>query len=238
MRLFSSFTVFLIAVLSFAKTYIPGYYDSTSQLFKPADSSYSVGWFDEGVAIVSHKGFEGLIAVNGELLIEPRFDKIFPFEGSFAKIAFKNRFGLINRQGKLLIEARMQELGELNDGMAVFRVYGNPKVGLVDSCGKEILKEEYESLMYVRTNQYAYLKDAVVGITDLKGKEKPLYKYADACIQVSTLPQSFMKFFRDFKSERNSVRRYVGMFEFEQDRSITYQKGKKWNSVWIYEQPV
>ncbi len=73
---------------------------------------YSFSW---GLIRVCLDGKEGLLTWKGEVVLPPKYDQIFHFEGDATFVELNKKYGLINRSGKEIVAPKYDELKEFED---------------------------------------------------------------------------------------------------------------------------
>jgi len=85
----------------------------------------------------------GYVNKAGSVVIEPRFNLAFFFEGNVARVHINYKWGVIDKTGRFVIEPQYQEIGPFRDGLACVRKDG--KVGFINEKGKIIVAIENDS---------------------------------------------------------------------------------------------
>ena len=127
-----------------------GFFKSDSYL-----PSHGGPWSD-----MAYAGSMGLIDVNGNFVLQPKFGEIRSFANnglaavkmngpeseerdSFLKRSYK--WGFADANGQLVIEARFEAVGDFSDnGLAAAQVYG--RWGFIDSSGQWIIRPLFDSV--------------------------------------------------------------------------------------------
>ena len=82
----------------------------------------------------------GYVNNAGYVVIEPRFQYAFVFEGSSARVRINSKWGMIDKTGRFIIEPQYDEIGHFRDGLS--RVRKNGKVSFINETGKIIVAIE------------------------------------------------------------------------------------------------
>lgn len=176
-RLFFLFIFLLVTCAGAAQKNIPGRYNSITHLFETTDSTYWIGFFNDGVARIVQNGYVGLIDSTGTVLAEPQYEKIYDFEGRVARVTSHGKYGIIDRKGRVVLKPFTRELQEFKKGIAVYRSEVSSWLyGLVSEEGKFITKANYNHIGDAKDNRYLFSKDSVLGLLSPKGKEIVILK--------------------------------------------------------------
>lgn len=142
--------------------------------------------YKEGELLVKKDDKYGVININGGTLVKPQYDKIqtdkFYEEGNSYKnagyIVSKTteegyRYGYINTEGKLILETKYNDLYRITETKSndIYIICAeNGQYGLYKN-GKEILNNEYQSLIYNESNNtLTALKGKRYGVLSMEGK--------------------------------------------------------------------
>ena len=86
----------------------------------------------------------GLIGSDGQILLAPRFDQEFRFEGGTARVREAGRWGIIDEKGSMLIPTRYEQIQNFSDGLAAVRSSG--QWGFFDRLGNKVIDFQFESV--------------------------------------------------------------------------------------------
>jgi len=132
--------------------------------------------------VVTVKGKDGFIDASGKIVIEPTFDKAYPFTDGLAAVRKQGRWGFIDPTGRMVIEPRFIMVGLFSDGLARFRGkrYTEPW-GYIDKSGTVIIEQQFEYAEDFRNGiartGTSTLKGWLLGIADAGGELR--YKFID-----------------------------------------------------------
>jgi len=115
--------------------------------------------------VVTVKGNDGFIDHEGKIVIEPTFEKAYPFTDGLAAVKKNDKWGFIDATGRVVIEPRFAMVGLFSDGLASFRDrrFTDPW-GYIDKTGKVVIEPQFDAAADFRTGV------AQVGFATLKGK--------------------------------------------------------------------
>jgi len=105
---------------------------------------YDIGFFDEGIAPFQgeHKKY-GYIKKNGEIIVDPIYDKAASFSEGLAVVTKDEQAGFIDITGKVVIPIQFKdEVGNFKYGLA--KVELDNKYGFIDKSGEITVEPIYE----------------------------------------------------------------------------------------------
>jgi WG containing repeat len=82
----------------------------------------------------------GYVNKAGRVVIEPKYNLAFFFDGHLARVHVNYKWGVIDKTGRFVIEPQYQEIGPFRDGLAC--VKKDEKVGFINEKGKIIVAIE------------------------------------------------------------------------------------------------
>jgi hypothetical protein len=127
------------------------------------------GDFSEGLARVRKSEKEGCIDKKGNLVIAPRFYRLFDFSnGRAAFMTEDGDYGFIDKTGKIVIEAKYDQVRSFSDGLA--SVQKGSFWGWVDVSGRVVIPLKYKYIMSFSCGLAAVSIDGKWGYIDTKGK--------------------------------------------------------------------
>lgn len=157
------------------------------KITKPIYDEISGLSYKEGELLVKQNDKYGVINIKGHKLIDIEYDKIavdgyytnddgYKYAGYIITTTTQEgyRYGYINYNGKLILKPEYNELSRITDIMDNENVYllcaKNGQFG-VNKNEKEIVKNEYQSISYDKTNELLVAeKSKKYGIASLDGK--------------------------------------------------------------------
>lgn len=131
----------------------------------------NAGKFNDDLLFYSEGGKMGLIDYKtGNIIFSPEFDNISFLNNSIA-LAYKGELiGLIDRRGNKLTPVHFKSVTQPNAfGWMVFKKETN--YGVVDSTGKEVLKDEYREII-LNDDKVMLRKDTIIHLIDFDEKGK------------------------------------------------------------------
>ncbi len=93
-------------------------------------------------------GLFGYVDEKGRFVIEPQYEKAFPFQNGVARVKQGDEWILINGKGKRLTRSGYQDISDFRNGVALVSRKetarrGGALYGLVNEKGQEVVKPEY-----------------------------------------------------------------------------------------------
>ena len=137
----------------------------------------------EGKFLVSKNNKFGIININGSLLVDIKYDQIYTDEyyeenTKYVKAGFivsettseGYRYGYINYEGKKFLNTEFNEIIRINQQETTYLIAAKEgKYGLYKE-NKQIIKPEYQSIIYTDNGALILEKNKQYGIANLKGK--------------------------------------------------------------------
>lgn len=112
---------------------------------QPFQSSFADTWpaLSQG-----QSGLYGYVDEKGKYVIQPQYEKAFPFNGGVARVMSDNQWVLINDRGKRITKNAYHEIGEFRNGVAVVTLRETTRQssalnGLINDKGQEVIKPLY-----------------------------------------------------------------------------------------------
>lgn len=109
--------------------------------------------FLDSLARIYFNDKDGFIDLNGNIVIEPKFDGVVKINGDMrggfsqgmACVKYNGKWGVINKKGNFIIPPQFEEiLTPFQEGLAAIKV--KDKIGFIDSTGKIVIACEYDAL--------------------------------------------------------------------------------------------
>jgi len=95
--------------------------------------------------VVTVKGKDGFIDRDGQIVIEPTYEKAYPFTDGLAAVQKQGAWGFIDTKGRVVIEPRFVMVGSFSDGLATFREkWLTDPWGYIDKTGKVVIKPQFD----------------------------------------------------------------------------------------------
>lgn len=85
----------------------------------------------------------GLKRGDGTVLLSPRFDQPFSFEGEYARVLQNGLWGYINQQGRIIVSPIYEQVQHFSDGLAAVKLPGG-LWGYIDESGQVKIDFNYE----------------------------------------------------------------------------------------------
>lgn len=148
---------------------IKGNYHAENRSFQTEDTTYRIGRFDNGIALLSNEGYLGLVDTTGKILCTPRYDRIFGFRNGIAIVCRDNLYGMIDAAGTEILAPSLTFISDFSTEIAWYRK--EREQGLITKEGKRMPVPETTVIRKVN-GQYTYA-DAN-GYTLLSPKGQPV----------------------------------------------------------------
>jgi len=101
--------------------------------------------FNEGFAAIKDGDKVGFINIDGDVVIEPRYDNVSYFSDGLALVEIDGKYGYINTKGEMVIEPQFDAAKSFHNGVAA--VNEGEKWGLIDEKGGYITEPQYMSVI-------------------------------------------------------------------------------------------
>ncbi len=98
--------------------------------------------FQEGLACVTENGKRGFINRDGEMVIEPRYDRVKSFSNGLASVMKGESWGYINNEGEFVIEPQYSHAQSFSEGLAWVEIEG--KWGLIDRTNQLLIEPIFD----------------------------------------------------------------------------------------------
>ena len=145
-----------------------GYIDEKGNFIMEPRFDIAYDFNKKSLAIVSEKGHDGLINVEGEYIVPPIYDSISPFKEGKAVFTQNSKMGVMDEEGRVITKKFYSIIGNFNEGRAVVGESKSAgyRYGYIDSEGNEIIPLKYESaddfkdgraLVKLKENKYALI---------------------------------------------------------------------------------
>lgn len=136
--------------------------------------------YSNGLSAYYENGLWGFITPGGKVAIEPAYDEVSDFDGTFARVKKGDKWGVIDRYGNLVFSCDYDSISSFTDGVALADT-GGLKHYLYADGKKKSLSTSYEFHEY--SDGYARIKDnrnGKWGFVDHKGVIRVNPKYESA----------------------------------------------------------
>ncbi|MGB7400955.1 MAG: WG repeat-containing protein [Arcobacter sp.] len=99
--------------------------------------------FIDGVAFVQFPNNKwGCISNNMKVLLDGKYDEIFPIVNSYARTELDDKWGFINKKCEIIIEPKYDYVNNFYSKYT--KVVLNKKIGYINTKGEEIVKPDFE----------------------------------------------------------------------------------------------
>jgi hypothetical protein len=144
--------------------------------------NYPLSRFDhyqEGMALIVHKGKFGFIDKDGLLLISTQYDDARAFKNGIAAVKIGNNWGYINKKEKFIVNPYYEQVRDFSGLTSA--VYKNGKWGIVDQNGRETISPQYDEINTLESGNYIVKVKNKYGIVNKSGIEviSPIYNYIE-----------------------------------------------------------
>ena len=117
--------------------------------------------------VFSEKNRFGLKDDNGNVIIEPSYQKMIKLGDSSYIIRKRLKYGIISNTGEILVEPKYTHVDRFFDRYV--KLGNTHRYGVFNDKGEALLKPEYTSIELLSDTMLLTLKDFKYGITDLEG---------------------------------------------------------------------
>lgn len=93
--------------------------------------------FSDGMAIIRTGDLVGFINTKGEVVVGPKFEKVFPFQNGYSKVLENGKWGLIDKTGAYFVKTEYDGISNVSKGPIVAEM-GTSKGLIVNGQFKEI----------------------------------------------------------------------------------------------------
>ena len=197
---------------------IKGRLDSKTQQFITSNEEYHIDFFQEDITRIYRAGYIGLINKKGEILVQPKYDQIFDFQGGLAKISIHKKNGLINKSGEVILEPFFGEIEDFENGFAKCKIdYYDSRI--INSNGEFINEHTYAFIGAQYQNHFPFIREDKMGLLTTGGEEIVVISdYND---------QEYSRLVNYFHLGASIVldgKEISPLFKFEDDRALTFAK--------------
>lgn len=147
-----------------------GFYFINDTLIEP--SYEEVGHYngmDNVIAKVKLNGKYGILGVDGEYLIEPRYDEIREFNDGTSQLMLGGKYGFMDSDGSFLTKVEYDEISAFHKGMADVRKDG--KWGVINRAGTYVVEPIYDQVN-ILSDKIEVISNGEKKILDLGGGSK------------------------------------------------------------------
>ena len=116
--------------------------------------------YSNGMSAYYENGLWGFISPGGKVLIEPAYDEVSDFDGTFARVKKGSKWGVIDKYGNLVFPCEYDSISAFTEGVALAET-GGLKHYLYAGGKKKSLSTSYEFHEY--SDGFARIKDNKTG---------------------------------------------------------------------------
>jgi len=213
-------SLIFIALQCFGQNKIEGNYNANYKLFETTDSTYHIDFFKNGVARIYQSGYIGLMDSTGLVLIQPKYNQIYDFEGDVAKVSLHRKVGLIDRFGNELIEPFAFEIEDFIDGFAKCKInYLETKI--IDTQGNFINEFAYDYISAMNNGRFTFIRENNFGLLTPQGKELVVIENYDRNVYGDLV--HYAHYGAGLVLDNAD---YCNLFEFNDGRAVTFDMVK------------
>jgi|GEM_PF-3342147 len=111
----------------------------------------------------------GYTDMDGDVMIEVRFDSVTVFEGSVARVSLNGKWGYVNKEDSIVLDLRYDSVAECKNDMAKVKL--NNKWSWVRINDPKIIKKPgYDDVEIISDDILYFKQDEKWGVSDGKGK--------------------------------------------------------------------
>lgn len=123
-----------------------GYIRRDGSFAIPAEHGSASGIdFSEELAAVRVNGKVGFMDKTGAVMIDPKYEDVFPFSDGMAAVELGGKWGYIDHRGKVKVPIHFENAHMFSEGLA--SVYAGKKWGYIDTTGKYVLPPIFDAAM-------------------------------------------------------------------------------------------
>lgn len=120
----------------------------------------------------------GLMHVDGDLVVPPRFEQVASHDDGIAMVRLNSKWGLIDARGEYVLKPKYDDMGVLFWG-GLLEVELRGKSGFINRSGQVIVPLEYDWVSYWGDEYVVGAKNGRAGVTKLNGEVVIPLKYDD-----------------------------------------------------------
>lgn len=172
-----------------------------------AQSFYAYDNYVPWEKIVSKNGYCDLKGGNYEK--QPRFDKLYAYDGKTAHVCRDNKMGVIDGiTGEIIIPVKYPFIGAPDDGYFIFKSDTNGRFGVMNEKGELIIPPKYYRLAQINDEKLCFVSDNTIGIMGLDQKIHLSYPNKNASHAVINQ----LGFYQNFSGLTHSYHLPVGQY--------------------------
>lgn len=147
--------------------------DSVGAFVVPFGKYYAISSksHDGLAAVRTHSGKWGFIDLDGNVVIEPRFDTANLFFHERAPVLLNNKWGFINHAGAFVVEPTYEEASVFCEGLAVVRTSRQGPFQIINTDGHLVVNDlRFDELSGFSEGKAIFKRDGAYGCIDKTGQ--------------------------------------------------------------------
>jgi hypothetical protein len=113
-----------------------------------------------GVYVVKQSGKYGAANQLGQIIIEPRFQKLGDFVNDYAYYTENGKYGFVSKSGTVQ-KAVYDWISDISDGTAIVKLGG--QYGIINSYGYNVLEPEFDLILRGNAGTFVVVKNGLYG---------------------------------------------------------------------------
>lgn len=182
-----------------------------------------------GVVVISAKGYFGLADTLGNVLCEPKYDEIGAFENGSAIIQLNGKLGLIDNRGKELVSPKYEQIQRIeNSKWSLIKL--NSKWGALDHSGTLVVNTRYDRPAGTFLNHALLATGNNFDLISISGEIIRLPETIDAAFLsngVIVLTTNGLSGLMNMSGEIIVPLEYNGLFPLKNELTIYLKNGKR-----------
>ena len=153
-----------------------GFYKNSKKVLN--NDFEDIGYDENNNCLILEKnGKQGLADLNGNVIIEMKYDNIY-ISGKYINAQDGNNIDIYDYKTKKIINFEdVVGINQTESTKYSIAIMKNEKFRIIDNIKNEVKQEEYDSLEYAYDNCFIAFKNGKFGIVDLNGKQIIDFKY-------------------------------------------------------------
>jgi hypothetical protein len=104
--------------------------------FNSSDGLLAITRYSNGI------GKSGFVDVTGKVIVEPKYDEVYPFSNGLALVKSGDKFGFIDRNGTEVIRPQFDNACSFSEELAAVKISG--KYGYIDKEGRTKIQPQFD----------------------------------------------------------------------------------------------
>ncbi|MBL8892846.1 MAG: WG repeat-containing protein [Planctomycetaceae bacterium] len=118
--------------------------ESERPIVNNAVTGHPIG-FERALFEITLEGKQGFIDQHGDIVIEPKYEKVLPFHEGLAAVQVDQKWGFIDSQDRMLIEPQFIQVGSFADGLAPVKLHrATSRWGFIDLKGNLVIEPQFD----------------------------------------------------------------------------------------------